>query len=149
MQVIRITKYFRFETAHVLKNYDGPCKNIHGHSYKLAVTIRGIPLLETGHPKSGMVMDFNDINKLVKSLIIDEFDHSLILNANDFKGSEDSVRQITAKINWVSYQPTCENLLADFANRLRSNIPSGIELFCLKLNETETSYAEWYASDNQ
>lgn len=148
MQIIRITKYFRFESAHVLQNYDGPCKNIHGHSYKLAVTLKGIPLQEAGHPKSGMVMDFNDISKLIKTLITDEFDHSLILNTNDFKGSEESIKKITSKISWVSYQPTCENLLTDFANRLRPNLPSGIELYCLKLHETETSFAEWYACDN-
>jgi 6-pyruvoyltetrahydropterin/6-carboxytetrahydropterin synthase len=48
----------------------------------------------------------------------------------------------------VDYQPTCENMLVDFAERIKKRLPANIELFSLKLNETATSYAEWYASDN-
>ena len=48
----------------------------------------------------------------------------------------------------VDYQPTCENMLADFACRLRGGLPAGVELHALKLHETAASYAEWYADDN-
>jgi 6-pyruvoyltetrahydropterin/6-carboxytetrahydropterin synthase len=48
----------------------------------------------------------------------------------------------------VSYQPTCENLVADFASRITPHLPSGVKLHCLKLYETATSFAEWYASEN-
>ena len=59
--MIRITKIFTFETAHVLYNYDGKCKNMHGHSYKLFVTVKGIPINDLDHPKNGMVVDFTQI----------------------------------------------------------------------------------------
>ena len=48
----------------------------------------------------------------------------------------------------VDYQPTCENLLADFAERLLESLPDEVELYSLRLHETATSYAEWFAEDN-
>ncbi len=56
--IIRVTTEFTFEMAHVLKDYDGPCRNVHGHSYRLFVTVSGIPVNEQGNPKSGMVDRF-------------------------------------------------------------------------------------------
>ena len=70
MEKIRITKEFKFEMAHALHGYDGLCKNIHGHSYKLWVTIRGEIRNEKGHQKDGMVMDFDVIKQIVKPEII-------------------------------------------------------------------------------
>jgi 6-pyruvoyltetrahydropterin/6-carboxytetrahydropterin synthase len=49
----------------------------------------------------------------------------------------------------VDYQPTCENLVADFAERIRKHFQDKVRLYSLKLYETATSYAEWYASDNE
>jgi 6-pyruvoyltetrahydropterin/6-carboxytetrahydropterin synthase len=48
----------------------------------------------------------------------------------------------------VEYQPTCENLVIDMAERIRSGLPTHVSLFSLRLVETATSYAEWFASDN-
>ncbi len=82
MSKIRITKHFDFETAHALYGYDGKCKNIHGHSYQLFVTVIGTPIDDANHVKNGMVMDFGDLKKIVKSEIVDSFDHGIVLNAN-------------------------------------------------------------------
>ncbi len=65
-QLIRVTKEFPFEMAHVLWNYDGPCKNVHGHSYRLFVTLSGYPSDDPLNPKNGMVIDFSDLKKIVK-----------------------------------------------------------------------------------
>ena len=70
MNKIRITKHFDFETAHALYGYDGKCKNIHGHSYHLHVTVIGIPIDDDQDPKNGMVMDFGDLKVIVKNEII-------------------------------------------------------------------------------
>ncbi|HQQ12325.1 MAG TPA: 6-carboxytetrahydropterin synthase, partial [Bacteroidales bacterium] len=67
MSKIRITKEFKFEMAHALLGYDGPCRNVHGHSYELIVTVIGEPIAETGHVKLGMVMDFGDLKRIVMS----------------------------------------------------------------------------------
>ena len=63
MSKIRITKKFTFETGHALFGHDGKCKNIHGHSYSLFVTVLGRPISESSNPKFGMVMDFSDLKK--------------------------------------------------------------------------------------
>ena len=102
--MIRLTKEFSFEMAHTLAGYDGPCREIHGHSYRLFVTVRGVPVRDPQSPKYGMVMDFGDLKHIVGRLIVE--------------------RAIAAEL------------------------PAGVELFSVKLHETATSFAEWYASDN-
>ncbi len=133
--------------AHALKGYDGLCRNIHGHSYELLVTISGIPITDTSSTKLGMVMDFGDLKKIVRNSIIDEFDHALVLSresANDF--SPDI--EMFGRTILVDYQPTSENMLIDFVGRLKNQLPSYLKLHHLLLRETVTSYAEWYAEDN-
>ena len=56
MAVIRLTKEFSFEAAHALDGYDGPCREIHGHSYRLFVTVKGTPAEDASNPKCGMVL---------------------------------------------------------------------------------------------
>ena len=149
MSLIRITKVFSFEAAHALKGYDGQCKNIHGHSYELSVTIIGNPIREDISPKKGMVMDFGDIKKLIKKNIIDRFDHALILSSDYQDGLKDFPQESCENIVFVDYQPTSENLLIDFANRISLLLPGTVRLHSLKLRETGNSYAEWFAEDNK
>jgi len=148
LTTIRLTKEFKFEMAHALKGYDGPCRNIHGHSYELTITVKGIPLADASSPKLGMVMDFGELKKIVRSCVIDEFDHSLVLN----KAAADEFMPLHAEAFGnailVDYQPTSENLLIDFAGRIKPLLPEGITLHSMKLRETVTSYAEWFAEDN-
>lgn len=148
MQTIRITKEFKFEMAHALKGYDGLCRNIHGHSYELLVTITGTPISDSTSAKLGMVMDFGDLKKIVRKSIVDEFDHALVLNresADDF----DADAEMFGRTILVDYQPTSENMIIDFAQRLKSQLPANITLHHLLLRETVTSYAEWFAEDNE
>lgn len=146
--MIRVTKEFRFEAAHALKGYDGPCKNIHGHSYVLSVTLIGTPITDPGSPKLGMVIDFGDLKKLIRQHIIDPLDHSLLLNADTPQSHLKNIGEPFANVRYLSYQPTSENLLIDFSSRIRKILPDGVRLHCLKLRETSNSYAEWYAADN-
>ncbi|MBS1650742.1 MAG: 6-carboxytetrahydropterin synthase [Bacteroidetes bacterium] len=147
-QTIRVTKKFTFDMAHALYGYDGPCKNIHGHTYVLSVTLKGKVLVEENHPKNGMVIDFTDFKKIVKENIVDIFDHSLVLNANSPHAQLQDITNTFEKVNYVQYQPSCENLLIDFLNRIITLIPSAITINNIKLEETPTSYAEWFAEDN-
>ena len=143
---IRITKEFDFEMAHALDFHDGKCRNIHGHSYKLAVTLKGIPK-ENKTSDAGMVMDFGDLKKIVKSLIVDQLDHALVLEENS-PYLTDNIKKQTQKLVLVDYQPTCENMLLDFKDRLKNVLPKDVELLHLKLRETATGYAEWFSEDN-
>ena len=78
MSNIRITKQFSFETGHALYGYDGKCRNVHGHSSKLSVTVIGNPIEDSSHVKFGMVIDFSDLKKIVKEEIVDVFDYVYI-----------------------------------------------------------------------
>jgi 6-pyruvoyltetrahydropterin/6-carboxytetrahydropterin synthase len=147
--IIRVTKEFSFEMAHALRNYDGPCRNVHGHSYRLFVTLTGIPVNEPGNPKNGMVLDFTDIREIVGKEIIEVFDHTVAISGDYEKDKLNALREMFENIMIVGYQPTCENLVADFAERIKKLLPGSIRLFSLKLYETATSYAEWFASDNE
>jgi len=148
MNKIRVTKEFRFEAAHALMGYDGPCKNVHGHSYELSVTVIGSPVFDRASAKIGMVMDFGDLKKLIKKQIIDSFDHALILNSEVPQEELQKFGEPFTNIVLVSYQPTSENFLLDFAKRISELLPEGIKLHNMRLRETSSSYAEWFADDN-
>ena len=144
--MIRISIAFKLEMAHALHGYDGLCKNIHGHSYRLWVSVRGEIKDEKGHQKDGMVMDFDIIKQIVKSEIVDKYDHSLVLNANSPHAKIDL--SAFEKVFYLPYQPTSENLVADFATLIKSKLPEGVELYKVVLSETATSFAEWNLKDN-
>ena len=135
--------------AHTLDGYDGACREIHGHSYRLFVTVRGVPCADEGSPKCGMVVDFGVLKSIVNRLVIDRLDHSLVIRRSERN------EQILGVLNdrfgrvvEVDYQPTCENMISDFAARISAELPEGVELTALRLYETATSYAEWLAEDN-
>jgi 6-pyruvoyltetrahydropterin/6-carboxytetrahydropterin synthase len=149
MSTIRITKLFTFETGHALYGYDGKCKNVHGHSYKLSVTVIGSPITDTNNVKYGMVIDFGDLKKIVKEEIVDVFDHATVFNKNT--PHVELAKELSSRghhVLLVDYQPTSENMVIDFADKIKKRLPESIKLHSLKLQETETSFAEWYQSDN-
>ncbi|MEQ6124979.1 6-carboxytetrahydropterin synthase [Pseudotenacibaculum sp. MALMAid0570] len=149
MSTIRITKQFNFETGHALYGYDGKCRNVHGHSYKLSVTVVGKPIDDTSNVKYGMVIDFGDLKKIVNEEIVDIFDHATVFNKNTphvelAKELKDRGHHVLL----VDYQPTSEMMVIDFAAKIQKRLPENIKLFSIKLQETETSFAEWFALDN-
>lgn len=147
-QIIRVTSEFTFEMAHVLNNYDGPCRNVHGHSYRLFVTLSGLPAGGQDNPKIGMVIDFTELKKIVLDTIVDQFDHSVVVSRSIDSAKLEMFKNTFGNTVIVDYQPTCENLVADFAQRLSTKFPPGVKLHNLRLYETARSYAEWYAADN-
>ena len=149
MSNIRITKQFSFETGHALYGYDGKCKNVHGHSYKLSVTVIGSPITDNSNVKYGMVIDFTDLKKIVKEEIVDVFDHATVFNKNTphIELANEMLKR-GHEILLVEYQPTSENMVIDFADKIKKRLPNNIQLFSLRLQETESSFAEWFASDN-
>ena len=148
MSKIRITKQFNFETGHALYGYDGKCRNVHGHSYKLNVTVIGEPISDKNDVKFGMVIDFGDLKKIVKSEIVDKFDHATVFNKNTpHIELAQELRNRDHHVILVDYQPTSENMVIDFAEKIQNRLPGHIQLHSLKLQETESSFAEWYASD--
>ena len=149
MSNIRITKQFNFEAGHALHGYDGKCKNLHGHSYKLFVTVIGQPITDPNNAKFGMVIDFGDLKKIVKEEIVDLFDHATVFNKNTpHIELANELQNRGHHVILVNYQPTTEMMVIDFAQKIKSRLPERIQLYAIKLQETETSFAEWYASEN-
>ena len=122
----KVTKLFEFEACHHLPHYDGACHNIHGHSYKLEVTVSGQVSKNENDPKCGMIIDFKDLKAIVKSVAVDKYDHS---NLNEFFPN-----------------PTAEIMVKQIAVDIMSKLPQGVYLMSCKLWETSTSYAEWNVS---
>jgi 6-pyruvoyltetrahydropterin/6-carboxytetrahydropterin synthase len=142
--MITITKIFHYEMAHALHRYDGVCANIHGHSYRLEVTVTGDIISDINHPKCGMIMDFGDLKNIVQATVLNDFDHALVLNSVSVETHNyASLQSSFGNIIFVDYQPTNENLLIDFSKRIESALPSGVSLVRLRMYETNSSFAEW------
>ena len=135
--------------AHALLNYDGLCRHIHGHSYKLIITIIGEPIEDSNDQKLGMVLDFADLKVVVKEPVVDYFDHSLVINRVAENYLPDEPNEMYDKVHLMDFQPTCENLVLYIAEKVQARLSPGIGLYSVKLYETATSYAEWYAADNK
>ena len=148
MAVIRLTKEFRFEMAHALAGYNGPCKHIHGHSYEFMITISGEPVNNPETPIFGMVMDFKELKLMVEKEIIIQFDHALVLHKDTAPDQLDKMGEFVGRLVLADYPPTSENLLIDFSQRLTGLLPDHIKLISLRLRETKSSWAEWFACDN-
>lgn len=123
-----VTKIFKFEACHHLPHYDGACHNLHGHSYKLEVTVGGKVETSTTNPKCGMIVDFKDLKKIVNEVAVDKYDHSYL---NDFFPN-----------------PTAEIMVKQIATDIISRLPRNVYLVSCKLWETDTSYAEYNAVED-
>ncbi|MDD3629807.1 MAG: 6-carboxytetrahydropterin synthase [Bacteroidales bacterium] len=148
MSLIRISKEFHFEMAHVLDGYDGLCAYVHGHSYTLIITVMGPPNNDIISPKNGMVMDFGILKDIVNKHIINSFDHSLVVNqkANWIEQVQDI--DSFSRIIKLPFQPTSENLLLHFIDIIDKQLPDNVKLVHALLRETDSSYAEWFYDDN-
>lgn len=119
---VSVTKRFTFEASHNLIEYDGPCSNLHGHSYKLYVTVSGYVDTVSNNITDCMVIDFKDIKSIVKREVVDKLDHTYL--------------------NKVFSQPTAEVMAALIFETLENVFPKDCTLEKIRLYETEDSYAE-------
>ncbi|PIS20971.1 6-carboxytetrahydropterin synthase QueD [candidate division WWE3 bacterium CG08_land_8_20_14_0_20_43_13] len=115
---VLLTKEVYFSAAHKLNNYKGKCASLHGHTYKLQITVSG------SIKQSGMVVDFNEIHKIIENTVTCKLDHSYL---NDF-----------------FKQPTAENMVIWIWNQI-ANACKGLEITLeeIKLWETPTSFASY------
>jgi 6-pyruvoyltetrahydropterin/6-carboxytetrahydropterin synthase len=143
MGKISLTKLFTFDAAHVLENYPGKCKHIHGHTYHLHVTVSGEVKDELNHPYNGMIIDFTDLKKWIHDSVLNLFDHALILHEVSAMAKLDFPDH--ERIYLTQYTPTCENMLLDITEKLKRSTPSNIYLEEIRLQETPTAFATWKA----
>ena len=119
---VSVTKRFTFEASHNLINYEGACSKLHGHSYKLYVTVSGIVYTNSESSFDSMVMDFKELKSLIDKEIVGKLDHAYL---NDFYT-----------------QPTAEIMAVDIFDRISKALPLDCTLEKVRLYETEDSYAE-------
>ena len=110
-----VTKEFKFDAAHFLTNYHGKCEKVHGHTYKLHVTVEG------DVKSDGMVMDFAELKKIVNERVIDKLDHT--------------------SLNDTIENPSAENIAIWIWNELKDI--SEAKLYEVKVWETETSFVTY------
>jgi len=140
--MIALTKIFHFEMAHAIHGYEGSCKNVHGHSYELHVSVTHSSISGDNYiPAPGMIMDFKELKRLVNSLVLKRFDHRLLLSEEYLKVN----KALAFHENLFAFEaePTVENMLLYIRCQLQKELPIGIKLTALKLYETNSSYAEW------
>ena len=142
--MLTLTKIFHFEMAHAIHGYSGSCKNIHGHSYELHVTVSSATNEIDFIPAPGFLIDFKEIKKLVTESVINKLDHQLVLSQDYLKIN----KSYSSTENLISFEaePTAENLLIYIRNLLKKKLPENVRLSHLKLFETKDSYAEWRES---
>lgn len=133
--------------SHALLNYDGLCRNIHGHSYKLQVTVMGEPMQDAGNPKDGMVIDFSILKKAINHQIINLLDHSLMINEKAPVEKLRELGEMYERNHVVGFQPTTENLVVYIADKVKCILPEHLELYSVRLYETSNSFAEWFTED--
>jgi len=139
--MLQVTKIFRFETAHAIYGYAGHCKNIHGHSYILHVTVSREISDDQFLSAPGFVIDFKELKELVNKYILCHFDHRLILS-EEYIAEHRYVTNFENLTIW-KIEPTAENILLFVRSTLQEVLAPGIVLQKLKIYETNDSYAEW------
>lgn len=140
--MLSLTKVFHFETGHALHNYEGACKNIHGHSYELHVSITtAVTQSDQYLPAPGFIIDFKEIKKIVNRSVVDLLDHKLILS-NDYLENNPELKDLENLIKW-DFEPSAENILLFIRATLFSHLPKEIKLRKLLLFETKSSFVEW------
>lgn len=139
---VTVCKSFTFDSAHQLVGHKGKCSNLHGHTYKLEVMLKGVPSSEEGASDEGFVMDFSDIKEIVKERIIGRLDHAFMATGNE--PVLETLLATGSKVARLGFRTTAENLVCYIAHEL---ITAGLPLYAVRLWETPTSWAEVKAAD--
>jgi 6-pyruvoyltetrahydropterin/6-carboxytetrahydropterin synthase len=139
---VSVCKIFTFDSAHQLIGHKGKCSNLHGHTYKLEVVLKGKPSTEAGHSDEGFVVDFSDIKAIVQQTLVDRLDHAFLAMGNE--PVLEALQNSGSKVALLGFRTTAENMSAYVAYQLKQ---ASLPLYSVKLWETPTSWAEVMAAD--
>ena len=134
-----VTKTVKFDAAHVLTDHQGLCRNLHGHTYRVDVSVA-----QAGD--GDMVIDFKELKGVLSEVILDRFDHSFIYNTGSVGESEIAavVEKHGMRTVAIPFRSTVENLAKMFYNELKGRIPG---LSAVKVWETADNSAEYRESN--
>lgn len=135
--MITVTKTIRFDAAHILTNHQGLCKNLHGHTYRVDVSVT-----QGDGDTSDMVIDFKDLKRIASEVVCERFDHAFIYNTES--AGEREIAAVVEKNGMrtvaIPFRSTAENLARMFFGELKARIPG---LSAVKVWETADSCAEY------
>ena len=135
--MITVTKTVKFDAAHVLTNHQGLCKNLHGHTYRVDVSV-----YQPAEDGRDMVIDFKDLKGIANEVVCDRFDHAFIYNTES--AGEREIAAVVEKNGMrtapIPFRSTAENLAKLFFGELKARIPG---LSGVKVWETAESWAEY------
>ena len=135
--MITVTKTIRFDAAHVLTNHQGLCKNLHGHTYRVDVSVA-----QGSGDTRDMVIDFKDLKRIASEVVCERFDHAFIYNTES--AGEREIAAVVEKNGMrtvaIPFRSTAENLAKLFFGELKARIPG---LSAVKVWETADSCAEY------
>ena len=134
-----VTKTVRFDAAHVLSDHAGLCKNLHGHTYRVDVSV-------AQEADADMVVDFKELKKVASEVICDRFDHAFVYNTESAGESEIAavVEKNGMRTVAIPFRSTSENLAKMFYNEMKARIPG---LSSVKVWETADNCAECGADE--
>lgn len=139
---VKVCKIFTFDSAHQLVGHKGKCANVHGHTYKLEVILKGLLKGPENESDEGFVIDFSDVKDIVKKIVVDQLDHSFIAMGNEPVLSV--LKETGSKVTILGFRTTAENMCMYIAHELRlANLP----VYSVRLWETPTSWAEVNIAD--
>lgn len=118
---VTATKSFTLHAAHYLPYHQGLCRNMHGHTYQLDVSVTG-GIVNGTDPDAGMIIDFGDLKRIVNARIVEHYDHGML---NDYFEN-----------------PTAELMAQEIWKRLVNEMPQGVFLESIRLWETDTACVE-------
>lgn len=130
---MELTTSYTFDAAHRIRGHPGKCAYLHGHTYRLEVTVSAQRL-----DPLGMVMDFDDLREIVRKAVVDSWDHATLLAADDPLGPAISAVQAEAPDRVVRFggQPTAEVMTREAWNAIARALPPGIDLERVAIKET-------------
>ena len=131
---MRVCKQFSFDASHQLVGHFGKCANLHGHTYKVEVSLTG-HIHESGSSE-GMVVDFYHVKKYAGE-IIDRLDHAFLM-----RGDEPALDVVTTKRVYFGFRTTAENMSKFLAWALGVLLRPYARVDFIRLWETPTGYAE-------
>ena len=152
-----VSKEFTFDSAHMLQDHKGMCKNLHGHTYKLQVELLSSDTASAGSSE-GMVVDFSEISHIIKDLVVSKFDHAFISWENAPVDSEEhqlrtKVEELGMRVVLLPHKPTAELMAEHIFNTINlairshvsKRISEKVRVCSVKLWETPTSMAMFTA----
>ena len=148
MERVTVCKEVTFDCAHMLSGHEALCKNLHGHTYKVQVSVTNEQIIEG--PSVDMVIDFKHLKEAITKSIMDKFDHAIIFSSHKFRNeAEEDLFEWACKHNMRLFEmprrTTAEDMALFFRELIRQELTSigytPINI-SVRVYETPTSFAE-------